>query len=128
MPAKCGAVTPKRSLEPARNGERFNSHLMRQSHRPPCTADISQRLFHRFGRWLEQFHQIAGWILQQDLAAARSGDDVVAKLDAGLSEDLYIAVKAAALHNYPIPSTRFRSSAIRHRLRTPTRAFWWAQH
>jgi hypothetical protein len=88
-----------------------------------CPAYIPQRLFHRFRRWLEQLHQIAGRILQQDLAAARSGDDVVEKLNFSLSEGLNVALKIAALHNYPVPSTRFRPTAVGHRLRTPTWTF-----
>jgi len=79
-------------------------------------------------RGLEQLHRIAGWVFEQNLSAARSSDDIVAKFDSSFLEDVRISLKVATLHNYPIPPPWLRSSAVRHRLRATTWAFRWAQH
>ena len=55
-------------------------------------------------------------VFQKNLPAAWPADNVVAKSDSGLPEDIHVALKVAALHDYPIPSTGFRSAAIGHRL------------
>jgi hypothetical protein len=85
-------------------------------------------LLRRVRHGLEQFHRIAGRVLEQDLPATRSGDDVVSKLDTGSPQGFDIAVKVAASHNDPIPAPRLRSAAIGHWLRSPAWSFGRTQH
>lgn len=79
-------------------------------------------------RRLEHLHKIARGIFDQDLPAARPGDDFVAEPDAGLPECLYLSLKVAASHDNPIPAAGFRLAPVRHWLGTTARAFRWTQH
>src|SRR4029450_11262003 len=77
---------------------------------------------------LKQFHEIAGWVFNQNLPATRSSDDVIAKHNSRVVQDVNIVLKVAALNDYSVPPTRFRSPAVGHRLRSPSGPLGWTQH
>src|SRR4051812_49206931 len=77
---------------------------------------------------LEHLHKIAGGVFDQDLPAARPGDDVAAEPDAGLLECLHLSLKIAASYDDPVPATGFRPAPVRHGLGPTARAFRRAQH
>src|SRR6476469_2724270 len=80
------------------------------------------------GGRLKQFHEIARWVFNQNLPAARPSNDVIAKPDARILHGLNVVLKVAAPNYYSIPPTRFRSPPVGHRLRPPSGSLRWAQH
>jgi len=79
-------------------------------------------------RRFEQLHQVSGRIFEQDLAAAGTGHDLVAKRGPCPSQNVDLAVEVAGAHDDSIPSPRLGSSAIGHRLRSSSRPLGRAQH
>src|SRR5690348_17135617 len=65
---------------------------------------------------LEQLHGIARRVLQQDLPATWSSNDLVAEFDASLLEGVDITFQVAALHDDSIPSAWLGAAPIWHRL------------
>src|SRR3954466_1612020 len=77
---------------------------------------------------LEHLYEIAGGVFDQDLPAARPGDDVAAEPDAGLLECLHLSLKIAASYDDPIPATGFRPAPVRQWLGSTAGAFRRTQH
>src|SRR4029453_3906024 len=89
---------------------------------------MSSALVSRVRRRLKQFHEIAGWVFNQNLPATRSSDDVIAKHNSRALQDVNIVLEIAALNDNSVPPTRFRSPAVGHRLRSASRPLGGTQH
>src|SRR6266536_260323 len=63
---------------------------------------------------LEQFDGVAGGVLQQDLRAARPGDDVVAELQAGGTEPVDLRGQVTDLQVEAVPAAGDGSGAVGH--------------
>src|SRR5215218_5438810 len=63
---------------------------------------------------LEQFHHVAGGVLQQDLGATGSGDDVVAEPAAGGAKPLDLAGQVVHLQVQAVPAAGDGPGAVGH--------------
>ena len=104
------------------------NRALRRAFPADCSSPADTALVSRVRRRLKQFHEIAGWVFNQNLPATRSSDDVVSKHNSRVLQDINIVLKVAALNDYSVPPTRFGSSAVGHRLRPSSRPLGWTQH
>src|SRR5262249_46964472 len=63
---------------------------------------------------LEQFDRIAGGVVENDLRAARTGDDVVAELESGVTEALDFSGEILHLNMNTVPAAGYRFATIAH--------------
>src|SRR5215471_9886482 len=63
---------------------------------------------------LEQFDRIAGGVVENDLRAARTGDDVVAELESRVTEALEFSGQILHLIMNTVPAAGYRFATIGH--------------
>src|SRR5687767_9615088 len=80
--------------------------------RPPLSG--GQRPSFPWG--FEQLDQVACGILEQDLPAALTGDDVVAEVRPGAAQGLNLAGEVFDLELDPVPAARLGAPPVRHGL------------
>src|ERR1700726_2385245 len=77
---------------------------------------------------LEKFDRIAGGVLDQDLLAADTGDDVVAEMCALRAEPAGQFLEVGDLEAEPVPAPWHGERAVGHRLAAPGSAARCAEH
>lgn len=82
-------------------------------HRRARSSSIAGKLIgHSFATWLEQFDRITRRIIDQNLFPARTGNDLTAKVRAGLRQFFDPRCKIACFKHQPIPAARQGLGAI----------------